>query len=264
MTTQGTSVPTGSDRGSEVKGAVAEESGQVAQTAKDSAQQVASEAKNQARNLTGELRTQVNEQAGTQRDRLVGLLREISDELREMAEGGNRDGVASELARQAGDRVRGLGDYLDGRQAGDLLDEVRDFARRRPGTFLLGAAAAGVLTGRLTRGVKEATSGGGSSAGGPQRYAVTGGTSYADPYDDPYAAPVTSGTATYPATATTTYPPEAVPGTAEGAPLAGTTAGAWGESGDRVGDSGADTAMDPLSGTEPRYGEEATSGRDRL
>jgi hypothetical protein len=32
-----------------------------------------------------------------------------------------------------------------------LLDEVRGFARRKPGTFLLVAAAAGVVAGRLTR-----------------------------------------------------------------------------------------------------------------
>jgi hypothetical protein len=46
--------------------------------------------------------------------------------------------------------------FLQNREPADLLDEVRSFARRRPGTFLLGAALAGVLAGRLTSGVKAA------------------------------------------------------------------------------------------------------------
>ena len=32
-----------------------------------------------------------------------------------------------------------------------VLDELRRFARRRPATFLIGAAIAGVVVGRLTR-----------------------------------------------------------------------------------------------------------------
>jgi hypothetical protein len=49
------------------------------------------------------------------------------------------------------DRVRALGTYLEGREPGDLLGDARDFARRRPGTFLLGALAAGVVAGRMFR-----------------------------------------------------------------------------------------------------------------
>ena len=38
------------------------------------------------------------------------------------------------------------------------MQELQAFARQRPGTFLLVAAGAGLLAGRLTRGVKDASS----------------------------------------------------------------------------------------------------------
>ncbi|RHA44104.1 hypothetical protein D1825_03040, partial [Cellulomonas rhizosphaerae] len=40
----------------------------------------------------------------------------------------------------------------------EALAEVRSFARRRPGTFLLVAAGAGLLVGRLTRALKDTPS----------------------------------------------------------------------------------------------------------
>jgi hypothetical protein len=94
---------------------------------------------------------------------------------------------------------------LQNREPAELLDDVRSFARRKPGLFLLGAAAAGVLAGRLTSGVKAAhsssySSGNGGSAGyGSAGYGSAG---YAAPqtnYVDP--APTYSDY-----TATTDYP----------------------------------------------------------
>jgi hypothetical protein len=93
---------------------------------------------------------------------------------------------------------------LQNREPAELLEEVRRFARRKPGLFLLGAAAAGVLAGRLTSGVKAAHSDTGSTGG-----TYTPQTNYVDPtptYSD-YPA-----TGTYAGTAGTT-------GTAGGAPL---------------------------------------------
>ncbi|RHA44441.1 hypothetical protein D1825_01260, partial [Cellulomonas rhizosphaerae] len=47
----------------------------------------------------------------------------------------------------------------------EALAEVRSFARRRPGTFLLVAAGAGLIVGRLTRALKDAPSDSSSSSG---------------------------------------------------------------------------------------------------
>lgn len=130
----------------------------VASTATDKAKDVAQEAKRQARDLAGEARDQLSGRIGDQHQNLISNVRSLAAELEAMARGesssdGGSGGVAHELVSQAGDRARGIADWLDGREPNELLDELRSFARRRPGTFLLGATLAGVAAGRLTRGV---------------------------------------------------------------------------------------------------------------
>jgi hypothetical protein len=66
-----------------------------------------------------------------------------------MAQAGGRNGTATEVVRQVADRLSGVRSYLE--TGGNPLDDVRSFARRRPGAFLFLAAAAGVLAGRATR-----------------------------------------------------------------------------------------------------------------
>jgi len=141
------------DVGGEVATSAREKARDVAGEAGQQAREVASEAKERARDLLDEGRSQVRMQAVSQRDRLSSGLRSLSDELDAMATKGDQAGPATELARQASDRARALASYLDRHEPGELLDEVRDFARRRPAAFLLGAALAGVLAGRLTRGI---------------------------------------------------------------------------------------------------------------
>ena len=70
-----------------------------------------------------------------------------------MARNSEQDGVATDLARQAADKARQAAGWLADRDPGSLLDEVRSFARRKPGTYLAIALGAGVLAGRLTRGL---------------------------------------------------------------------------------------------------------------
>jgi hypothetical protein len=137
------------DKAAEVTGTAQERAADVAGTAKDQALEVAQEAQRQARDLIGEFRGQIQQQTQTQRDRLVELLRDFEDELQNMVDAGGRNGTASELVRQVTDRLAGVRSYLEG--GANPLDDVRSFARRRPGAFLLVAGAAGVLAGRATR-----------------------------------------------------------------------------------------------------------------
>ncbi|MEU8296876.1 hypothetical protein AB0C04_06290 [Micromonospora sp. NPDC048909] len=130
--------------------------GAVAETAKEQGKEVGREAAQQARNLYGEARTQLAAQTGEQQRRAAGGLRSLADEMRTMAEQGGQAGPVSELARQAADRVHGVAGWLEAREPGDLVTEVRDYARRNPGTFLVGAAVLGVLAGRLTRNISAA------------------------------------------------------------------------------------------------------------
>jgi hypothetical protein len=126
--------------------------------ASEEAKGVAAEAKDQARSLVGEargqLQTQLEDQGRQQKDRLAGTLATFGDDLGSMAENGS--GLAADVAHEVADRARSLSRHLEGREPGELLDDVRRFARRRPGTFLLGALAAGIVVGRLARGTKDA------------------------------------------------------------------------------------------------------------
>lgn len=155
------------ERAASVGGTVQDQTGQVAGTAKEQAVEVAQEAKAQARDLLGELKSQVSQQTGTQRDRLVEILREFGDELENMAESGGRSGAATEVVRQVAQRLRDVQNYFEG--GSNLGEDVRSFARRRPGTFLLGCAAIGVIAGRATRGAAAAKQAESSSHG---RHAV--------------------------------------------------------------------------------------------
>ncbi len=132
---------------------------QVADTSKQQVQEIAHAATAQARDLVGELRTQVTSQAGAQRDRAVGSLQSLSDELERMARGeGSGEGTLSEVARQAAQRLRTVASSIEGREPTEILSDVRSFASRRPMAFLVGAAVTGLLAGRMTRGAKDAQS----------------------------------------------------------------------------------------------------------
>jgi hypothetical protein len=154
------------DKASDTADAAKHAAAQVGQTATDKAKDVAGEAHRQARDLVGEARGQVNEQVNEQHRNLVDNLHSLADEFGKMASAPEQQGLASEIVGQAGDRARGAADWIGNRQPGDLVDEVRSFARRRPGAFLVGALVAGVAVGRLTRGVVAAHSDGSSSSSG--------------------------------------------------------------------------------------------------
>lgn len=140
-------------------GQTAKKSGlQVAGTAAEQGKNVLEEGRTQARNLTREVSSQVTEQTSAQKDKAATGLRSLSDELRGMANGqGAPSGVAGDLVHQASAKAGELAEWLEQRDPGTLLEEVRGLARRRPGTFLLGALAAGVVAGRLARGAVDAS-----------------------------------------------------------------------------------------------------------
>jgi hypothetical protein len=159
------------DEAADVGNSAREAGSHVAQSATDQAKQVVSETGRQARDLLGEAKGQVREQASTQQHQAAQQLRAVAGELSEMAAKGGQSGLATQVAQEAAERVRGVASWLDQREPGDLLDGVRDFARRHPGTFLVGAAAAGVVAGRLTRGLTGAAGPDGQPR--PQPYAVS-------------------------------------------------------------------------------------------
>jgi uncharacterized protein YjbJ (UPF0337 family) len=130
---------------------------QVAGTVKEQAGQVTAEAKNQAKHLLSQAQSELSEQAASTQQRVSGGLHALADELSGMARNSEQDGVATDLARQAADKARLAAGWLADRDPGSLLDEVRSFARKKPGTYLALALGAGVLAGRLTRGLTAPT-----------------------------------------------------------------------------------------------------------
>jgi uncharacterized protein YjbJ (UPF0337 family) len=137
-----------------VKDAAAGATSQVAGTAKEQAGQVASDVRQQTRQLADETRTQLTSQVSGQQHKAVGQIRSVGDELRSLASGeGGQSGIVSQLAHEGADLTQKVADFIEQREPAELVDEVRRYARRKPGTFLIGAALAGVVVGRLTRGV---------------------------------------------------------------------------------------------------------------
>ena len=192
-----------SERAQQAASTAAEEGRHVAGTATEEARKVASEAGQHARDLVGEAVTQVNQQVGeqsrSQRDRLVDTLKSLSDDLEQMASPGQSpdSGLAVDMAREVAGRARDLSSRLQGREPTELLDDVRRFARQRPGMFLLGAVAAGVVTGRLLRGARDGVVG----AAATEQSGAAGG------FDTGYATTATGYTPPLPAGEPTTSPP---------------------------------------------------------
>jgi len=156
---------TASDAGKHVAGVAGEQAGQVA-----------SEASQQVRDLVHQTRGELTEQAATQQKRVAGALRSLGEELHSMAQNSEQKGPATDLVKQAAERTSTVASWLEDREPGNVVDEVTRFARQRPGAFLAIAAGAGLLVGRLGRGLKAAndddgnsgdSGGGNSSARGP-------------------------------------------------------------------------------------------------
>lgn len=165
----------------DVAGTAKQEAGHVASVAAEQGKAVAGEAAAHGRQLVSELRSQIDSQARSQQESIRSLITDFTSELRSMADSGN-GGVASTVARQVADRAEGLTGYLEGRGPTDLVEDLRHFARRRPGTFLLGAALTGLVAGRFVRSVRDEA---GSSqpralTAGPSAGSYGGGTAYGD------------------------------------------------------------------------------------
>jgi hypothetical protein len=127
--------------------------------AKERARDIAHEAGDQTRGLVDRTRNELGSQVASQQQHLAGGLRALGDELSQMSSGTQDPGYATDLVQRAGEATGHVAQWFEEREPGDVLHEVEDFARRRPGMFILMAAGAGLLVGRFLRGAKDAPSG---------------------------------------------------------------------------------------------------------
>ncbi|MCR3750763.1 hypothetical protein [Lentzea californiensis] len=199
------------DEGIEVAQHAKEAVGQVGSTVREQASQVTQETAAQARHVVRDVRERVAAEAEDQAQRVSKQLGRIADELGQMAGNAPSDSMSAGAIQSAADTSRQAARFLDERGAQGLLDSARDYARRKPGTFLLGAAVAGFLVGRVA---KSATGGGGEQQG---QHAQQGG-----------VVPVTSERTDVPvvperAGAPTDFGAPLTPGAAPAVPPAGVT-----------------------------------------
>ncbi|HZR12380.1 MAG TPA: hypothetical protein VFC33_03945 [Acidimicrobiia bacterium] len=162
----------------------------VAQSAKERAGDVADEVRTQTANVAQQAKDQLHQQARSQTGEAASALRRISDQARALSEGRVDDaGQVRDYARQAAGKVSDFADRLQSRGFDGIVNDVESFARRRPGAFLVCAAGAGFLVGRLLRG---ATSGDGSTQSQQLQQASRTGASYGGyghEYPTPYPEP---------------------------------------------------------------------------
>lgn len=176
---------TAKDQASAVASTTAQAAADVKDTAVEQAGAVATEAKQQAGNVVSEVRDQVAQQTQAQTQRAASGIRAIADQLRDLAEGRPpQSGPALDLIRSLADRAQSLASTVETQGPQGLLEQVRSFARRRPGGFLAAAALAGAAAGRM---VKGATADGSSTSTPDTSYGVPDAT-YSDmggvpPYD---------------------------------------------------------------------------------
>jgi hypothetical protein len=135
--------------------------------AKERARDIAHEAGDQTRGLVDRTRNELGSQVASQQQHLAGGLRALGDELSQMSSGTQDPGYATDLVQRAGEATGHVAQWFEEREPGDVLHEVEDFARRRPGMFILMAAGAGLLVGRFLRGAKDAPSGDTSGSDAP-------------------------------------------------------------------------------------------------
>jgi hypothetical protein len=222
---------TGSTGGSGTATVAADQARQVASTAADNARDVMGEARTQARQVAGEARHQamgavrsaqgeLRTQASQQTERAAKGLQGLAGQIQALVEGRpDQAGLAGDYARQAGDRVSQFAGRLQDGGFDGLVQDVRSFARRRPGLFLIGAAAAGFAAGRMIRASRDS---GDDAVGG------TGGEPYAPLSDRTQLAAGYAAGTDYPATPQyAPTPPEYAPAGAYPPPATGGAPGAW-------------------------------------
>ena len=130
---------------------------QVTEQARQQSQQLAHQARQQASDLanrgTRQLKGQLANQKHDASQRMVpfqSALRETAQQLRRQGQGS-----AGDYAERAADQVERFSLYLRETEVDEIMEEVRSFARRRPGLFLGGGAAIGFFATRFLKSSSE-------------------------------------------------------------------------------------------------------------
>ncbi len=137
---------------------------QVTEQAKQQSQQLAQQARQQASQLASRGTEQAKSQLANQKHDASQRMVPVQSALRETAQQLRRQGQGSagDYADRAAEQVERFSTYLRETEVDEIMEEVRGYARRRPGLFLGSAAAIGFFA---TRFLKSSSEGQGTSVG---------------------------------------------------------------------------------------------------
>lgn len=121
-------------------------------SARNEVGRVGDEVAGQVRGLLMEAGTKLQEQVEIEARRAAGNLGNFGSQAVALAKGRpEQAGPLVDYAQQAADWLESKASVIEDKGADGVAADVADFASRRPGMFLLGAAALGVGVGRLVR-----------------------------------------------------------------------------------------------------------------
>ena len=126
------------------------------ETAKEQVGAAKDEAVSQANDLLGRVKEDLRGYVGPQQERLASTVRSVSNEVDAISRGEKPESeYVSGLLGNVSGTVNSLASSLENKDPQQLLNDVRRFAARRPGTFLAIAAGVGLIAGRATRSAKD-------------------------------------------------------------------------------------------------------------
>ena len=177
-----------SDRAREDLDAARNRAGREAGAAREEAQKLGQKVSEQAGDFAEKAKERAYEGAETGKETVAGGLDDFAAAVRKASdELGDRDqSMASRLVREVAGGLEDASRSIHGKSIEEMTRSVADFARRRPSTFLAGAALAGIALGRFARASGEHTH---SEYGNSQSPTATGGftrrpSGYAPSYSD--------------------------------------------------------------------------------
>ena len=125
---------------------------ELAGTARDQAEQFKGQLAEQVQELVADARGQLQAEADRQTARAAQAVFQVGTQAIAMAAGRPEEaGPLAAYAEQAANWLDTCAAAIEQRGLEGLSADVVDFARRRPGMFLAGAAVAGLAVGRLIR-----------------------------------------------------------------------------------------------------------------
>jgi hypothetical protein len=123
----------------------------VASTARHEGRAVVDTARTETANRMSQARFETRRQGDEQVRRLAERLQDVGDQLDGVRRGEAPQGSVANVLGEAGDRASQLAERLQTGGIDGVTRDVKQFARQRPGVFLLGAFALGIAAGRTLR-----------------------------------------------------------------------------------------------------------------